>query len=162
LASANRIAAFAPSSQLVKLRVQKLYQDPPAAFPPRTSLRQAMADLVKRHRLDPAEIDRLMARLRLDPILLDRRPDQVSGGELQRFAMLRILMLSPAFIFADEPTSRLDPITQQETLDLLADHAAERNCALLLVTHDPAIARNLAGDATISIDREKGRPNLTS
>ena len=143
-------------------RFQKLYQDPPAAFPPRTSLRQAMADLVKRHRLDPAEIDRLMARLRLDPILLDRRPDQVSGGELQRFAMLRILMLSPAFIFADEPTSRLDPITQQETLDLLADHAAERNCALLLVTHDPAIARNLAGDATISIGREKGRPSLTS
>jgi len=52
-----------------------------------------------------------MNRLRLDPVLLERRPHQVSGGELQRFALLRVLLRSPAFIFADEPTSRLDPIT---------------------------------------------------
>ncbi len=135
-------------------RFQKLYQDPPAAFPPRVTLRQAIDDLVARHRLDTQDVTRLMARLKLDPTLLGRRPDQVSGGELQRFALLRILLLSPAFIFADEPTSRLDPITQQETIDLLVEHAAERECALLLVTHDARIGTNVAGDAVIRIGRQ--------
>lgn len=133
------------------VRVQKLYQDPPAAFAPRVSLRRSVDDVVARHHLDPKEVDRLMVRLRLDSMLLDRRPDQVSGGELQRFALLRILLLSPAFIFADEPTSRLDPITQQETIDLLVGHAAERDCALLLVTHDARIATNVGHEAVIRI-----------
>lgn len=123
---------------------QKLYQNPPAAFPPHATLRRTLDDLVRLHRLDPGEIPPLMARLRLNPILLDRRPDQVSGGELQRFALLRILLLSPAFIFADEPTSRLDPITQQEVMDLLVEHSAERGFALLLVTHDEQLGLNVA------------------
>ncbi|MGE3179695.1 MAG: ABC transporter ATP-binding protein [Vicinamibacterales bacterium] len=136
---------------LPPIRFQKLYQDPPASFAPRVTIRRSMDDLVAKHRLEPSEIPRVMARLRLSPILLDRRPDQVSGGELQRFAILRILLLSPAFIFADEPTSRLDPITQQETIDLLVDHAAERGCALLLVTHDARIAANVAQRAVLRL-----------
>jgi peptide/nickel transport system ATP-binding protein len=136
---------------LPAIRFQKIYQDPPAAFAPRVTLRQSMADLVARHRLNPREVEHLMVRLRLDPRLLDRRPHQVSGGELQRFALVRILLLSPAFIFADEPTSRLDPITQQDTIDLLVTHAAERECALLLVTHDAGIGTNVAGDAVLQV-----------
>lgn len=130
---------------------QKLYQDPPAAFAPRQTIGQSLDDVVARHRLDVHEVERLMARLRLDPSLLVRRPDQVSGGELQRFALVRLLVLSPALIFADEPTSRLDPITQQETLDLLVEQAAEGGCALLLVTHDARIGANVAGDAVVAI-----------
>jgi len=130
---------------------QKLYQDPPAAFAPRQTLGRSVDDVIARHRLDAREVERLMVRLRLDPALLERRPDQVSGGELQRFALVRLLVLSPALIFADEPTSRLDPITQQETIDLLVEHAAERECALLLVTHDARIGANVAGDAVLRI-----------
>jgi len=78
------------------------------------------------------------------PGLLDRLPSQVSGGELQRFALARVLLLRPALIFADEPTSRLDPVTQQETLVLLAEHAREHGCAVLLVTHDADIPARMA------------------
>ncbi|MNC93741.1 Bacitracin export ATP-binding protein BceA [compost metagenome] len=92
-----------------------------------------------------------MQRLRLNEELLDRRPHQISGGELQRFAMIRVLLLDPALIFADEPTSRLDPLTQQDTINLLVDQANERNAALLFVTHDAAIARNLAGTSLLTI-----------
>jgi peptide/nickel transport system ATP-binding protein len=49
---------------------------------------------------------------------------------------LRALMLDPAFLFADEPTSRLDPITQKETLDLICMTTRQLNCAMLLVSHD--------------------------
>jgi peptide/nickel transport system ATP-binding protein len=129
---------------LPALAFQKLYQDPSAAFAPHLTLARALRDLCQRHQLDWQVLSALLARLRLQPGLLERLPSQVSGGELQRFALARVLMLKPALIFADEPTSRLDPITQQETLELLAEHAREHDCAVLLVTHDRLIAQHLA------------------
>lgn len=146
----------ARSSGIDPVRFQKLYQNPPAAFSPHVTLRCSLDDLIAHHRLDPREVAPLMTRLRLNALLLDRQPDQVSGGELQRFALLRLLLLSPAFIFADEPTSRLDPITQQETMDLLVEHAAERDCALLLVTHDVRIGRNFSGGPLLSLESSQG------
>ncbi|KAF1042742.1 MAG: putative ABC transporter ATP-binding protein YejF [Herbaspirillum frisingense] len=123
---------------------QKIYQDPAAAFAPTISLRCSLQDLVRLHRLDWAELEALLARMRLSPALLDRLPRQVSGGELQRFALARVLLMKPALIFADEPTSRLDPVTQQEVIALLAAHARSSGCAVLLVTHDADIARRVA------------------
>jgi peptide/nickel transport system ATP-binding protein len=125
--------------QVKPVRYQKLYQDPPSAFPQKITLGEAIADLVRLHRLDGARVQPLMERLRLSPVLLTRLPTEVSGGELQRFALLRVLLLDPIFLFADEPTSRLDLITQQETIELLTELARERNCAVLLVSHDAAL-----------------------
>lgn len=132
------------NAALPALAFQKIYQDPSAAFAPGISLRRCLQDLVELHKLDWQVLNSLLARLGLQPALLERLPSQVSGGELQRFALARVLMLKPALIFADEPTSRLDLITQQETLKLLAEHADEHRCAVLLVTHDRDIARHLA------------------
>lgn len=125
--------------QAKPVRYQKLYQDPPSAFPQKITLGDAIADLLRLHRLDGTRVQPLMERLRLAPVLLTRLPTEVSGGELQRFALLRVLLLDPLFLFADEPTSRLDLITQQETIDLLTELARERNCAVLLVSHDAAL-----------------------
>ena len=126
---------------LPRTAFQKLYQDPAAAFAPTLTLRAALADVLALHGLQWDALAPLLARLRLAETLLDRLPSQVSGGELQRFALARVLLLKPALIFADEPTSRLDPITQQETLNLLLEVAGESGCAVLLVTHDAEIAR---------------------
>ena len=120
---------------------QKLYQDPPAAFAPQRTLGGALHDVARLHRLDTQRIEPLMHELRLHPDLLDRLPAQVSGGELQRMALLRLLLVSPAFIFADEPTSRLDVITQHETMKLLTRSAQQQGCAVLLVSHDADLAR---------------------
>lgn len=138
---------------LARLRYQKLYQDPPAAFPPHATLGQSVNDVVARHRLDPALVDTLLRRLRLDPALLARHPRSVSGGELQRLAILRVLLLAPVFLFADEPTSRLDTLTQQETIGLLTELARERGCALLLVSHDRTLVDRVA-DRRIGIRPE--------
>ena len=119
---------------------QKLYQDPVSSFAPHLTIRRALLDVVARHGRGWVAVERLLRRVRLGPELLDRRPDQVSGGELQRFALVRVLLVDPVLLFADEPTSRLDPITQQEILELLVETTEERGCALVLVTHDARVA----------------------
>ena len=132
------------AARLPRMAFQKLYQDPAAAFAPTITLRTALCDMLELHRLQWDAVAPLLVRLRLGEHLLDRLPSQVSGGELQRFALARVLLLKPALIFADEPTSRLDPITQQQTLALLLEAAGDSGCAVLLVTHDVQIARAVA------------------
>lgn len=117
-------------------RYQKIYQDPPAAFAPGVSLRRLFDDVIGLHRLDPARLPPLLEQLRLSPDLLSRTANEVSGGELQRLAIARALLLDPVLLFADEPVSRLDPITAREVIALLVDAAASKGCALLLVSHD--------------------------
>lgn len=127
------------------VRYQKLYQDPPAAFAPQQTLHSAFNDLVRHHRLSQERGTAVLKRLRLTGNLLERRPAQLSGGELQRFALARVLLLEPLFLFADEATSRLDPIIQQEVIALLTELVDERGLALLLVTHDRVLAERVAG-----------------
>ena len=124
------------SSALTKGKALKLYQDPPAAFPQSITLEQHLEDLCKLHNLERKDIPYWLAKLRLDTCLLRRKPSQLSGGELQRFALLRALMMNPKFLVADEPTSRLDPIVASETLSLLIEHTQRIGCALVLISHD--------------------------
>jgi peptide/nickel transport system ATP-binding protein len=121
-------------------RLQKLYQDPSLAFPAGAALRASIGDVLRRHRLSTERLGELMATLRLPGALLDRKPGQVSGGELQRLAIIRAMMLDPVLMFADEPTSRLDLVTQEETMSALMQQVEQQGCALMLVTHDDALA----------------------
>ncbi|MDP5218948.1 ATP-binding cassette domain-containing protein [Ruegeria sp. 2205SS24-7] len=120
--------------------VQKLYQDPPAAFPTRIPLEKSLRDVARLHKTDWGFVLRTLEHLGVRPSLLSRRPDEVSGGELQRISIARALTVRPSVLLADEPTSRLDPITQRDTLRLLEKVAAEENIAVVLVTHDRHIA----------------------
>lgn len=132
-------------------RYQKLYQDPVAAFPPQASLRTALDDVVRRHGGTWSAVEAIFARLCVPLDLLDRLPSQVSGGELQRVAIARALIVDPIFLFADEPTSRLDPPIQRATMELLRELAAERGLAMLLVTHDPALAAAMSARQPIRV-----------
>ncbi len=124
----------------------KLYQDPPSALPPYWTLKRLLQDVVKRHRLDWQDVSRLQHQLGLPDDLLARKSGDVSGGELQRFCILRALLLKPLFLFADEPTSRLDPITQQQTIRLLSETARATQCGVLLVSHDRALLEKTCHD----------------
>lgn len=137
---------------------QKLYQDPVSAFPARQTLRRTLADVAALHAQPPARIDDLMARFGLPDRLLDRRPDAVSGGELQRLSILRILLTRPAFVFADEPTSRLDPITQAGVMGILTQSLAAEGCAMMLVSHDRALVQRTS-DRRLSLgEAPSGQP----
>ncbi len=139
--SVRRRAGDAPTA------FQKLYQDPVSAFPRRCTLRQSIEDVARLSGRATDTIDAQMNRLGLAPRLLDRRSDAVSGGELQRLSLLRVLLMRPSFIFADEPTSRLDPITQAKVISLLTGVADQDDVAVMLVSHDRALIRNTADDA---------------
>ncbi|MGF1681324.1 ABC transporter ATP-binding protein [Photobacterium minamisatsumaniensis] len=131
-------------------KVLKLYQDPPSAFAQSISLGQNVDDLCQLHGLDKEPIADLMRRLHLNPTLLSRKPAQVSGGELQRFAILRALLMEPKLLVADEPTSRLDPITAASTMRLLIEQTQRIGCALLLISHDRTLIRQVC-DKVIDI-----------
>lgn len=119
-----------------KHQVLRLYQDPPEAFAANVPLQTLLDDVIKRHRLDRSQIPPLLAQLGLSEAILARTADTVSGGELQRVAILRALLLEPILLFADEVTSRLDPITQRDTIDLLVSLCRKRQFGLILVSHD--------------------------
>lgn len=140
---------------LGRTALQKIYQDPQASFAPQRTLRQSLGDVARAHGLPGDAGADTLARLRVPPGVLDRRPGQVSGGELQRVALARVLMLRPALIFADEPTSRLDPVSQQDTFGLMGEACAAMGCAVLLVTHDAALAGAVAG-RVVALDRAEG------
>ncbi|WP_246131107.1 ABC transporter ATP-binding protein [Cellulomonas aerilata] len=115
-------------------RVAWVSQHPHTAVDPRLTLRRAI-ELPAR--LAGTEVDAtdLAAQVGLDPSLLDRRPHEVSGGELQRAVLARSWALAPEYLVLDEVTSMLDPATADDVLRLVA-RAAAAGTGVLLVGHD--------------------------
>ena len=75
---------------------------------------------------------------------LDHYPAQLSGGEQQRVAIARATAPRPAILFADEPTGNLDATTGEGIMNLLFDRQRETGATLLVITHDPELARRCA------------------
>ncbi len=107
----------------------------------------------------PLEIDgqadaMATARAWLDRVGLAARlthyPHQLSGGEQQRVALARALAARPALLFADEPTGNLDAANAALVADMMFELVAETGAALVMVTHDPALAARADRQATMA------------
>jgi lipoprotein-releasing system ATP-binding protein len=75
---------------------------------------------------------------------LDHRPGQISGGERQRAAVARALVLSPKLLLADEPTGALDRANAERLMDLLAELNQREKVAIAMVTHAAELARRMS------------------
>ena len=79
----------------------------------------------------------------------DHLPAELSGGEQQRVAIARAIVNEPDLLFADEPTGNLDSSNSRSIMDLLLQLVREKQTTLVVVTHDPALARH--GDRLLTI-----------
>ncbi|WP_431867932.1 ABC transporter ATP-binding protein [Nocardiopsis eucommiae] len=131
-------------------RLGLLHQSPGAATDPRMPLRRIIAEpFAARGRSRAAETaDRtaeLARRVGLTPDLLDRYPDQVSAGQLQRACVARALAAAPAYLVCDEPTAMLDAASTATVAHLLSGLAAE-GVGVLAISHDHALLRAWADE----------------
>jgi peptide/nickel transport system ATP-binding protein len=121
-------------------------QDTSSSFDPlktlRTSVRTPVMRLLGLGRAEAdAEVDRVMADLELPPVLADRYPQHVSGGQRQRFALARALVVRPSLLICDEVVSALDVSVQGSVLNMLRRYCAESGAGLVFVSHGlPATA----------------------
>ncbi|MGO4146427.1 ATP-binding cassette domain-containing protein [Paenarthrobacter sp. YAF11_1] len=126
--------------------VQLVFQEPHDAFDPRMTLRASLEAPLPRRLPSSEKTRRLndaMTEVELEPALLDRRPGQCSGGQLQRVTIARALLMEPEVLICDEATSALDALTQRTILDLLQRLHRERGLSLMMITHDMDVVRHM-------------------
>ena len=116
--------------------VQYIPQNPFDSFDPKLTIRKSMVAI-------DAQAS-LMAAMNVSGELLDRKPTDLSGGELQRFAIMRAISASPDFLILDEATSMLDVVTQKEILDFVLQKRKKLSFGLIFVTHDEHLCKKLA------------------
>ncbi|MCL1061685.1 ATP-binding cassette domain-containing protein [Shewanella benthica] len=111
--------------------VQWIFQQPEFAFNPRLTLRASLEESWRGEGYQS-----LLAQFAILPSWLDRRPSQVSGGQLQRINILRALTESTQYLICDEITAHLDMLTQQQIWQSLGQYTKERKLARLVISHD--------------------------
>ena len=115
-----------------KSKFAMIFQDPYNSFHPTYSIIEQIKDIVGEISLK--ELNEYLSKLSLQRDLINKKPHELSGGQLQRCSILRALLMKPDLLLVDEPTSALDNIIAYDVMKLLI--TLLDNCAILLITHD--------------------------
>ena len=131
--------------------VQAIFQDPSSSLNPRMRVEESLGHVARRHELAaPAELRTFLAghlaSVGLDPPeqYLPRYPHQLSGGQQQKVAIARAMMLEPRLIVADEPLSSLDISIQVQVLDLMRELNHRKGVGFMLISHDLNAVQSIA------------------
>lgn len=127
-----------------RAKMQMVFQDPLSAFNPRSRVGELVDEPLRIHRRR-RDVHELLQKVGLDPVLASRGVHEISGGQRQRVAIARALATRPSLIVLDEAVSSLDATVRAAILDLLRDIQKRENTAYLFITHDLAVASQLAG-----------------
>ncbi|GAA5232795.1 ATP-binding cassette domain-containing protein [Verticiella sediminum] len=130
-------------------RFQMIFQDPISSLNPRRRVRDILAAPLRVNgRLDaqaPARIAAALEQVGIDPAgALERYPHEFSGGQCQRISIARALILEPTLLVCDEPVSALDVSVRAQVLNVLNELRASLGLAMLFISHDLAVVRNVA------------------
>ena len=127
------------------LAIQMVYQQPYASLDPSQKLGAGLRELISYHRLtkNGQETEKLiadiLAQMQLPAKILAHLPRQISGGEAQRVALARCLLLKPKLLILDEATSMLDVSTQANLLALVKAQMLPGGGSVLFISHDRAL-----------------------
>lgn len=128
--------------------VQLIFQHPEKSVNPRWRIRDSVNE--------GWQVDKdLLKRLGIEEAWMDRWPNELSGGELQRFCVARALSPDTRFIIADEMTTMLDAITQAQIWSVVLELAKERNMGILLVSHEEKLVNRIC-DRVIDLEAQMG------
>ncbi len=137
------------------LRISTVFQDPMGALNPVLSVGRQMRNIQYRSDLAKSGKDArsadLLRRVRIpDPeAALDRYPHEFSGGMKQRIAIAMALMMEPALLIADEPTTALDATLEVATIELLKDLQEQIGCSVLFISHHLGVIAELCDEVVV-------------
>lgn len=126
----------------LRCKIQILFQHPEVSFNPALPLIRSMEEPYKVHNLPYSRkiLQKDIEKFGLRMEHMERYPSELSGGELQRAALARVLTMSPEVIVLDEPTSMLDVITQAQMIQMLRAIQEEHKTSYLFISHDPILS----------------------
>ena len=135
-------------------QMQMIFQDPYSSLNPRMSVYDTIAEMLRVHKVVPAEelparVEQLLTMSGLTMDIAERFPGEFSGGQRQRIGIARALSLNPAFIVADEPVSALDVSIQAQVLNLLKKLQQDRGLTYMFITHDLSVVKHISNDICV-------------
>ncbi len=138
----------------MRRKMQMIFQDPFTTFNPIYKIGTQIFEAVKFHKviddnLVEDYVAQLMRIVALHPDILKKYPSQLSGGQLQRCAIVRAISLQPEFLICDEIVSSLDVSVQVQIIELLKVLKDEFKLTVLFITHDIGVARRIASRAFV-------------
>ena len=130
-----------------------LFQDPEGSLNPKKTIQKSMDEIIDLINMPKGEkkiaLANILQTVGLSSEILGRYPSQISGGQNQRIALARILLLEPEIIILDEPTSSLDISVQAQILHLLKDLQVRKNLTYIFISHDLDVIKFMCHDIGI-------------